>query len=175
MIKLYKQIWKILLLLAGCLLFVVGGYFMIIDTENSWFEILIGYLALVFFGIGIPISLYYLLDFRAQIIITETYFHDRMSRVKFEWGELEDCTIYDEISGVRLLSLKLNVSKKRNIIYRFFEKINIAFGAYPTNVNISFINVNPDKLVDLISLLNRIEAGRRLETIRLFKDRLRYK
>lgn len=172
MIKLYKRPWKILWLLTVSSLFVAWGFWMISGENNSTTDLVMGFLGISFFGIGLLTSLYYLLDIRPQIIITNEFFQDRMSRTKFFWGELEDCFPY-EILNQKFLSMKLPEAKKRNQIYRFFQRLNSKFGAHSSNINISYLNINPDKFSDFIKMMNRIEPQRRSETIEAFKDRIR--
>ncbi len=172
MIKLYKNPWKVLVLVFAGLSLVFVSYWIIGSDDISMFVLLVAYFGVFFFGIGLIIGLYHFIDFRAQIVITEDFFYDRMHQIKFNWGEVQDCFVY-HLRGQKVLSLKLLENGERGIVYKFFAKLNELLGANATNVNLSYLDVDPEKLSDFIKLMNRIEPERRLDTINHFKNRLK--
>ena len=69
--KFYEKKFKILLLLLSCVVFCVGGYFMIKDTDS--FYRLVGWVGIIFFGLGFIKLCLKLFSGKAYIEITPTY------------------------------------------------------------------------------------------------------
>jgi len=66
-IKLYKSYNKSLRLLGGSILFIIIGIWMIRTEPSGSFEYIIGWMGSCFFGLGLALSLFHLIDRRPQI------------------------------------------------------------------------------------------------------------
>src|SRR5688500_19009768 len=87
-LKLYKSRWVSIKLMLGCLLFVGVGYFML-SRPNA--PLPLAWLCIGFFGLGIPVGIYQLLDRRPQIIINEFGIFDRTTHHEFiNWKIIQD-------------------------------------------------------------------------------------
>jgi hypothetical protein len=124
-IKLYKTPWKALKLILLTMPFVAGGVWMISDKpENIW-----GWMAVCFFGFGIPIGLFHIFDRRPQIIIDEEGIWDRtIKQDKINWRQIHGAYPID-INGQHFVSLILDdtfIFKKN--VYKWALKINEIVG-----------------------------------------------
>ena len=63
--------WKHVLLLIGCLAFVIAGVWIVLIGKPF------GWVAIIFFGTGIPVSIWQLADSRPRLIIDEFGVLDR--------------------------------------------------------------------------------------------------
>jgi len=90
-IKLYKSKWKNLGLLIVSCLFVFGGLYFVTDVDSNTFKVIVGWTSILFFGLGIPIALFNILDWRPQIIINEVGIYDRtIIKDLINWSIIEN-------------------------------------------------------------------------------------
>ncbi|HWZ13774.1 MAG TPA: STM3941 family protein [Mucilaginibacter sp.] len=92
-IKLYKSPWKAVRLILLSLPFVIAGFYFLVkgdaDKTMDW-------VCICFFGLGIPLGLFNLLDKRPQIIMSETGIYDRMGyKDTLEWDWIKNAYLKD--------------------------------------------------------------------------------
>ncbi len=76
--------WKNVMLLIGCLGFVIAGIWMVYSGK------VFGWLAIVFFGSGIPISIWQIADSRPRLIIDQYGILDRTLGVgRIAWTDIQ--------------------------------------------------------------------------------------
>src|SRR5918993_5324854 len=100
--KIYKSRWKAIKLLAVCSLFVAAGFFILSAGKASPLG---AWLTIGFFGLGIPVSLFQLLDRRPQIIVNEIGIFDRTAHKDFiNWEIIQDAYL-SEVYGQKFVCL----------------------------------------------------------------------
>lgn len=170
-IKLYKSSWKGIRVIALTLPFVVIGIWMISKEQKGTYEYIMGWLCVSFFGLGIPIGIFNLLDKRAQIIINENGIFDRtLKQGEIKWEQIIEAYPID-INNQKFISLVVDETfefKKKQ--YKWMEKLNELVGAQKLNLNLSQIKIDETKLSELINKIRSSEKNERLNFIRTFSS-----
>ncbi len=133
--KFYEKKFKILLLLLCCVAFCVAGCFMIKDTDS--FYRLVGWVAIIFFGLCFIKLCLKLFSGKAYIEITPTYIQiDNFE--KLPWTDIVGVRVFsmDGTKSCWLLDIK-DVSKYK---LTFLQKINSAAGFTPFYITLSAIS-----------------------------------
>ena len=172
-INLYKSPLKSLRLLFLSSVFVFPSIWFIITEKETekifWFS-------LCFFGIGFVLSLFNILDRRAQIVISKIGIWDRSLRQEMiKWECVKDA--YEiQIYRQFFIALKTDesfVSKKK--LYKWAKYLNNAVGAQEVNINISNIKVDTDKFVTFINIMKSENVENREQIIAMYEDRIKQK
>jgi hypothetical protein len=170
-IKLYKSKRKVFKLLLG-LPFVFIGIWVISRETYGTFDYFMGWVCTIFFGLAIPLIIYNLLDNRPQIIINEEGIWDRTLK--------QDLIKWEQIINFRLLNIhnQIFISVKvdktfvyKNKFYKLATKLNNLVGAENLNLNLGQINVDENKLLELINNLRTSEKHLRSEKIKKFENK----
>ncbi|MFA7446251.1 MAG: STM3941 family protein [Flavobacteriaceae bacterium] len=168
-VKLYKSYLRGLLLILISALFVFVGYLMIIKEDSSSFNVIMGWVCVCFFGLGIPVGFFHLFDRRPQIIITESGIWDRTTR--------EDEIKWEQIIGA--YPLKIQREKFVSIIvdetfvfkskrYKWAEKIVTGIGGQKLNLHLGQLKVNNYKLVEFINEIKSADFEKRKYVIKKY-------
>ncbi len=143
-IKVYDSVWYILKIIFGCLLFVVGGYFMIINTEEylqeRFFIKLVGWLSISFFGLGLLVGVYKLVAKKPQLIINDLGIWK--SNSAFSKYKEEHISRWEEI---------INVSVEKKESYVYIETIEDMM-----EIKISTVNITATELINIIDRQKKI-------------------
>ena len=170
-IKLYKSGWRGLRLIGLTLPFVIIGIWMISKEPNGTFNFYMGWFATSFFGLGIPLGIFTLLDKRAQIIINENGIFDRtLKQGVIKWEQIIEAYPID-INNQKFIFLVVDETfefKKKQ--YKWAEKFNEFVGAQKLNLNLSQIKIDETKLSELINKISNSEKNERLNFIRAFSS-----
>lgn len=163
-IILYKSPKKSLQLILPCLLFVLLGIF-IVSRGGGW----IGWMSIIFFGLGIPIAVINLLDRRPQIIINEIGVFDRtIHKEVINWEVIRDAYPIS-INGQKFIALVIDEdfkpSRKKGFFYRKTARLNELIGAQELNLNLTMVNVDEVQLTLLIQSLIRADKRERKDMI----------
>lgn len=150
-IKLYKSPGRAKRLILGCSVFVIIGLW---QLESEHTPLWIAYSGIFFFGLGLLVGLFHLLDDRPQIIINEVGIFDRMSHKEMiNWEIIKDAYLIN-IAGQPFICIvvdeKFSPSKKKGKFYRKVAKLNEFVGAQEINVSLGQLNVDYQKLNDFI-------------------------
>ena len=172
-LKLYKSNSKGLKILALCLPFVLIGIWMISEKQNGTFDYYMGWFITSFFGLGIPISIFTLLDKRPQIIINENGIWDRtIKQNEIKWEQIKESYLL-EIYNQKFISIVVDetfVFKKN--IFSWLKKLNKYVGAQELNINLSQIKIDENKLTDFINNIRMSEKNLRNNQIQNFNSNL---
>src|SRR4030095_12859743 len=142
-IKLYKSPWRAIKLILLCSIFVVGGYFMVIDEDApKW----IGWFNIFFFGLGYPVGLFHLFDRRPQIVINEIGIFDRTTYADFiNWEVIQGAYPID-IHGQKFVCLvvdgKYEPSTRKGKFAKTMSSISKDIGAQELNISLGQITVD---------------------------------
>lgn len=168
-LKLYKSNSKGINFFALCLPFVLIGIWMISENQNGTFDYYMGWFILSFFGSGIPVSIFNLLDKRAQIIINENGIWDRTTKQnEIKWEQIIEAYSID-IYNQKFISIIVDETyefKKRQ--YKWAEKLTELIGAQKLNINLSQLKIDEVQLTILINKIKDVEKNDRNNLIRTF-------
>ncbi|WP_338762288.1 STM3941 family protein [Bernardetia sp. ABR2-2B] len=152
-IKLYKSPLSAFYLFLGSFIFVIGGVFMVMQ-ENSF----MAWFALLFFGLCALVGLVMLFDKRPQIIINQKGIGYRKAIWKkynpddiIEWQTIKNIH-WSSVNNQKFICLNTTSaeSKKQNLAQKNLSKLNKAMGFEETNIPLSMIKIDANKLVDFL-------------------------
>jgi hypothetical protein len=168
-IKLYKSKWKGIKLIGLSLPFVIVGFFAISEEQIGTFDFYMGWLSACFFGLGITIGIFILMDKRAQIIINEIGVFDRtLKQGIIKWEQIIEAYPID-INDQKFISIIVDETFEfKNIQYKWSEKLSELIGAQKLNLNLSQIKIDENELSELINKITNSTKNERLNHIRLF-------
>ncbi len=170
-IKLYKSPIKSLRLFFLSSIFVIPSAWIIITDskpDNSfWF-------CLCFFGIGFLLSLFNILDRRAQIIITKIGIWDRTLRQGIiKWDFIEGANQLQLFSQV-FVALQTNenfVPKKK--LFKWAKNLNNFVGGKEVNLNVSYIKIDMEKFVTFIDIMQSENIETREKVMEMYESRIK--
>src|SRR5690349_10502241 len=140
--------WKHLLLLIGCLGFVAAGVWMVLNGKPF------GWVSVVFFGTGIPVSIWQIADSRPRLIIDEHGVLDRTLGVgRINWSDIQAAYVRS-ISGNDFICLELKnpeyYAQKLSQVKRGMAAANRSLGFTDFNINLSGVDANTDEVFELV-------------------------
>ena len=143
--KIYKSPWKAIKLLAGSSLFVAAGFFIVYAGKASP---VMAWLTICFFGMGIPISLFQLLDRRPQIIVSEIGIFDRTAHEDFiNWEIIEDAYVV-KVQQQTFICLvvpeEFEPSTHKSRVKKRMAGLSKAIGFQELNISLGNVNVNAE-------------------------------
>jgi len=145
--------WKSILFLAGCLIFVIGGIFIIFYGKGSN-STPVGILSIVFFGFGFFVLLRQGLDRRPRIVIDEKGVTDRTLGVgRIDWEDIETVQLTSVFTNnFVVLKLKNNEKylQKLSNISKKLTKVNKDLGFGALNLNLSMLDMKPKKIYEIV-------------------------
>lgn len=150
--------------------FVLIGIWMITKEPFGTFDYFMGWICTCFFGLGIPIGLYQTFDKQPQIIINENGLWDRTTRQdEIKWEQVIEAYPLDIFSQkfISIVADKTFVFKKKP--NKWAAKINKKVGAQQLNLHLGQINIDVDKLTELINDLSKAKKEERKILIQSFK------
>jgi hypothetical protein len=165
-IKLYKSPWRAVKLILLCSIFVVGGIFMLGQTDTpQW----VWYLNIGFFGLGHPVGLFHLFDRRPQIIINEVGIFDRTTYKDFiNWEVIQNASPIN-ISGQKFVCLVVDgqyePSTKKGKLGKAFANLNKEIGAQELNISLGQIAIDENKLTEFILTMIHVRPEDRKEKL----------
>jgi hypothetical protein len=149
--KLYKSPGRAKRLILGCSVFVIIGFW---QLESEHTPLWMAYSSICFFGLGVIVGLFHLLDDRPQIVINEVGIFDRMGQKEMiNWEIIKDAYLLN-ISGQPFICVvvdeKFKPSKKKGSFYRKVANLSEFIGAQEINISLGQLNVDYQKLTDFI-------------------------
>lgn len=162
-IKLYRNIFRLLLLSIGSSVFVAGSIHQLFYKEPNGIDYFMFSLTGIFFGGGSLMIFSKLLDFRPQVIITEEGILDRDNNQSLiKWKYLKTAKL-DQQENIQLKLTK-------DFPFTPPSKSFIKIPNHPKNINdvyinAKMININAKKLEVLINDLIKADLGERHKLI----------
>lgn len=140
--------WRYFFLLFGCLGFVATGIWMLISGERF------GWVAILFFGSGIPVAVWQIVDSRPRLVIDEQGVLDRTLGVgRIAWHEIEAAYVVS-LSGNDFICLELSNPEKYlsklSKIKRAMASANRRLGFTDFNLNLSGVDANTAEVFELV-------------------------
>lgn len=171
-IKIYKSKLKAFYLLLGSLGFVLTLLFLKDFSLKFTLEDFFPIFSILFFGLGMLLGLFQILDYRPQMIITKNGIWDRTSiKEELKWSQIKEIIpikMYEET----FLSVQTDdtyvVPRKKN---KLFLKLNSLFGFHDQNINIGNLKINNVELLRLLYQAVDADEKKRQELILNFNPK----
>jgi hypothetical protein len=150
-VRLYKSPGKAIKLLLGCAAFVAMGAVLLRTPDTpKW----VAWSSIGFFGLGIPLAVYQLLDRRPQIVINEVGIFDRMAHQDFiNWEIIQDAYLI-EVHKQPFLCLVVDEafepSRTKGRFRRSVARLNKELGFQELNITLGYVNVDIERLAAFI-------------------------
>lgn len=137
-------------LLIGSIVFVACGFFILLNGGPE----LIGWASIIFFGLGIPLSIWQILDSRSRLKIDDTGIVDRTLGIgKISWDDIQGAFV-KSIQGNDFICLNLRNTKKYteklSSVKKAMITANEKLGFTPISLNLSGVAVNTNEILELI-------------------------
>lgn len=161
-LKLYKSPWKVLRLTLLCSAFVGLGWFELNQTvAPKW----IAWSCIGFFGLGIPIGLYQLLDRRPQIIINDVGVLDRNMHHEFiNWEIIQDAYLV-EMHRQKFLCLIVDQafepSRRKGKYKQAVASLNKELGFQELNISLGLISIDAIRFAEFILAMRGAKPAER--------------
>lgn len=157
-IRLYKSRWRALKLLVGCVAFVGIGLWILQKPDAP---AVVGWASVVFFGLGIPISLFQLLDRRPQIIISELGIFDRTTHHEFiNWEIIRDAYLM-QVHQQKLLCLVVpeafEPSRQKTGIRKALKQLSKKLGFQELTIPLGMVPIDEVRFAHFILAMTQAE------------------
>jgi hypothetical protein len=161
-LKLYKSPWKASKLLLGCAAFVAIGLLMLREPTAPK---LVAWASILFFGLGIPVCIFQLLDRRPQIIINEVGVFDRTAHQDFiNWEIIQDAYLV-EMHKQFFICLQVDEafepSRTKGKLRQSVAALNKGLGFQELNISLSYVSVDAERLAAFILAMRAAEKPER--------------
>ncbi len=166
-LRLRKSPWKAVKLLLGSGAFVAVGWWMLGEPNAPTWA---AWLSIGFFGLGLPLSLFQLLDRRPQIIVNDVGVFDRMMHHEFiNWKIIQDAYLV-EIHGQPFLCLVVDEafepSRQKSKFKQGVARLNRGLGFQELNISLGFVNVDIVRFAEFILAMRGAAPPEREKLVR---------
>ncbi|UOQ99323.1 hypothetical protein MUN81_07440 [Hymenobacter sp. 5317J-9] len=165
--RLYKSPGKALKLLVGCAAFVAIGCLMLGRPDAPrW----VAWASIGFFGIGLLVSLFQLLDRRPQIIVNDVGVFDRMMHHEFiNWALIQDVYLA-EVNKQAFICLVVDEafepSRRQGKFKQGMASLNKGMGFQELNISLGFVSIDAFRFAEFILAMRSAEAPQREALVR---------
>lgn len=165
--NLYKSRRKAVKLFLLSSLFVIAGVFLLNQPNTSKF---MAWSSILFFGTGIPLGLFQLLDRRPQIIINELGIFDRTIHQGFiNWEIIHDAYLVS-VHRQRFICLvvdeQFEPSKAKGRFGQKMASLSKAMGFQELNINVGNVQVDAERLLEFILAMRAADKPNRETLVR---------
>jgi hypothetical protein len=176
-VRLARSASSLWFLIAGCSLFVGGGIWLLAVAEPEARPA--AWACVGFFGIGLLMSLYHLIDKTPELIINEVGIKSRgveraLGRELLEWEVIKSAHMA-AIYGRKFLSIEVEEtaapSYGQDKFAKGFAAVGKSIGLEEINLPVGLIQIDYGILVNLINNLAKIEKKERAAKLRQFEQR----
>ncbi len=173
-IKIYKSPLKALKLILACSLFVGLGIWIVLSADSpKW----VGWLNIVFFGMGCLVGMYNLLDRRPQIIINPIGIFDRTIHQDFiNWEIIRDAylgKVHDQHFICLVIDERFEPSRKKGKLYKGLKNMSKGMGFQELNISLGQVKLDEVKLLEFILAMAKAEKPSREELLKTLPDATR--
>ncbi|MEN2413752.1 STM3941 family protein [Flavobacterium mesophilum] len=165
-VEIYTSKKKSFLLLLACLVFVIVGFYMFMNAENfigsrsrsPLFTKGIGIVSVLFFGLGIYVSIRQLIRNQLVLIIDKTGINVNPKKSLSERIEWKNIKGFSEIKIQRTKIVIINVNnsdywikKEENLIRKKLMKFNVNYYGSPFNLSANSMQVSYTELMKILN------------------------
>jgi hypothetical protein len=171
-VKLYKTILKGLKIFVLTIPFVVIGIWMITREPVGTTNYIMGWVITCFFGLGIPVGFFQLLDRRPQIIINESGIWDRTTNQdEVKWEQIQGAYPLN-IFGQKFISLVVDDTFVfRTKQYKWAAKINEGIGAQKLNLHLGQLKIDENELINFLQEMTETQRENRRTIVKKYFDK----
>lgn len=154
-------------LLLGCAAFVATCWWMLGQPDAPRWA---AWLGIVFFGLGLVVSLFQLLDRRPQIIVNDVGVFDRTMHHEFiNWALIQDVYLA-EINKQTFICLVVDEafepSRRKGKFKQGVASLNKGLGFQELNISLGFVNTDPLRFAQFILAMRGAAPPDRQELVR---------
>lgn len=161
-LKIYKSRWQGIKLMLLCSLFVVPSIVFLLyhlNPEHTW----MWWLCTCFFGLGYPLGLFQVFDRRPRVIINDIGIYDRTLESRIINWEVINTAYFIERQKQYYICLeidpKFEPSATKSKFYKKMARINKELGFQELNIVVTNLDVDRDKLLNLILMAANADTG----------------
>jgi hypothetical protein len=149
--RLYKSRWKALRLLLACAAFVAVGCFLLVrGASPPWGP----WVCIGFFGLGLPISIFQLLDRRPQIIVNEFGVFDRTAHHEFiNWEIIRD-VYFVELNRQKFICPVVDEafepSRRKSKFQQGMAKLGKEMGFQELNLSLAYVDIEAMRFAEFL-------------------------
>ena len=130
----------------------------------------VAWMSIGFFGLGIPVSLFQLLDRRPQIIVNDVGVFDRMMHHEFiNWTLIQDVYLA-EVNKQTFVCLVVDEafepSRRKGKFKQGMANLNKELGFQELNISLGFVNTNALRFAEFILAMRGAAPPERGELVR---------
>lgn len=149
--RLHKSRWKAAKLLLGCAAFVALGCFMLGQPDAPrW----VAWASIGFFGLGIPVNLFQLLDRRPQIIVNDVGVFDRIMHHEFiNWEIIQDVYLAEvnrQVFICLVVDQAFEPSRRKGKFRQSVASLNKELGFQELNISLGFVKIDAFRFAEFI-------------------------
>ena len=149
--RLYKSRWKALRLMLGCAVFVAIGIFLLGKPDTPQWG---AWSCIGFFGLGLPMGAFQLLDRRPQIIVNEFGVFDRTTHHEFiNWEIIQDVYLV-ELHRQRFICLVVDEafepSRRKGKFQQGMAKLGKEIGFQELNISLGSVDVDAMRFAEFL-------------------------
>lgn len=150
-IKLYKSPWKAIKLLGLTIPLISVGIWLILRTDSSLMDRIMGWIGVPFFGFGFFLAFFHMFDKRPQIIINETGIWDRSTKQDLiNWDFIKNAKPLD-VFGQKFVTLTMDKSfKSKNVQFGWAKRLGKKVGSTGLDLQLSQIKIKPERMTKFI-------------------------
>jgi hypothetical protein len=161
-IHFYNAPWRGMRMIALCAPFVVLAIWHIQHKRMSVGDYILDGIVILFFGAGLLLGFFHLLDRRPQLILTvQTFWARQLSLPPVRWEEIQDARLF-KARGTVILNLKLDqtyVFPQQE--YSWVKSMRYRIRTHRYGVPVSGIQVDAEKLRALVLKMAACKAAER--------------
>ncbi|MEN2436835.1 STM3941 family protein [Weeksellaceae bacterium A-14] len=163
-IEFYSNKKKAFLLLIGSLFFVILGVYLFLNAENMTgfrarnplFIKIAGIASVLFFGLGIYVSIKQLIKNKLMLIIDENGINVNPQKNEYiKWNDIEGFADL-KINSVKIIIIQINnaeeyIEKESNKLRKKLMKFNLENYGSPYNISVATMNTNYNQLYKILN------------------------
>lgn len=163
-IEFYSNKKKAFLLFIGSLIFVILGIYLFINAENMTgyrarnplFIKIAGIASILFFGLGIYVSIKQLLKNKLMLIIDEKGINVNPKKDEYiKWNDIEGFAEL-KINSAKIIIIQINnpeeyIAKEVNKLRKKLMKYNLENYGSPFNISVATMNTNYNQLFKILN------------------------
>lgn len=158
-IKIYSSKKKSVLLLFGSLLFVIGGIFIFANSEKDEVVIkIVGIIGILFFGLGVGVSIWTLFQDRLMLIITEKGVNVNPRKKPDDFVEWKDIRAFTEMSihSTKIIIMEVKdpqkwIDEETNAIRKKMMEFSTNNYRSPFNFSANAMRISHKELLHLLN------------------------
>ena len=153
--------------MLGSAAFVAIGCWMLGQPDSPrW----IAWLSIGFFGLGVPLGLFQLIDRRPQITVNDVGIFDRTTHHEFiNWEIIQDvylAEIHSQMFICLVVDEAFEPSRRKSKFKQGVASLNKELGFQELNISLGFLNIDPMRFAEFILAMRGAQPSERQALVR---------